>query len=114
MIIRKFSSLFTEILNQTDTLGTSENDEKVIERMMGALTEIAETAKANGEKNVLVVSSGGAITTILPVLGGEGMGLKNASVTMLYYKDGEFTLGVIGDMSYAERGAEIRAEQTAE
>ena len=74
---------------------------------------IAETAKANGEKNVLVVSSGGAITTILPVLGGEGLGLKNASVTMVYYKDGEFKLGVVGDMSYAERGAEIRSAEDA-
>ena len=75
---------------------------------LAALNEIAETAIANGEKNVLVVSSGGIINTIIPLLGGEGAELKNASVTMLYYNNGEFTLGVVGDMSYADRGAELR------
>ena len=101
-------SLFQDITVQTDTTGLAESLETAQTRFLAALNEIAETAIANGEKNVLVVSSGGIINTIIPLLGGEGAELKNASVTMLYYNNGEFTLGVVGDMSYADRGAELR------
>jgi len=104
-------TLFYDITMETDETGWAEDFDTAQTRLLTALTEIAETAKENGEKTVLVVSSGGIINTIIPLLGGEGGELSNASVTMLYYNDGEFTLGVVGDMSYVEQGAEIRGEE---
>ena len=78
-------SLYQDITVQTDTTGMAESLETAQERMMGALKEIAEAAVENSEKNILVVSSGGIINTIIPLLGGEVAELKNASVTMLYW-----------------------------
>ena len=94
----------------TDETGMAESHETATTRFVAALTEIVEEAKANEYSNVLVVSSGAIINTLLTYLDAPGGELENASVTMLYYNEGEFTLGEIGDTSYTELGAEIRGE----
>ncbi|VTR51860.1 Uncharacterised protein [Serratia fonticola] len=33
--------------------------------------------------------------------------LSNASVTRITYKNGEFTVGKLGDMSYVEKGTKL-------
>lgn len=35
------------------------------------------------------------------------MGVENASVTKILYKDGAYKVESVGDMSYAEKGREI-------
>ncbi|MNC76026.1 hypothetical protein D3C75_1276670 [compost metagenome] len=75
--------------------------------MQAALTDIARKVSAQGGGNVLIVSHGMAILAKL-----EGMTpeenlrapLQNASVTVITYKDGQFTVGKIGDMHYVEKG----------
>lgn len=34
------------------------------------------------------------------------LGLENASVTEIFYNDGEYKVESVGDMSYAEKGKE--------
>ncbi|MCX8650436.1 histidine phosphatase family protein [Gilliamella sp. B2776] len=87
--------------------GEAENYKKVKTRMQAALKVIAESAKAHGGGNVLVVSHGMAITAMVeewldtPVKGGLG----NASVTKIRYTDdGKFIVESLGDMSYVEKG----------
>ena len=92
----------------TNETGMAESYETATTRFVAALTEIVEEAKANGYSNVLVVSSGAIINTLLTYLDAPAGGIDNASVTMLYYNEGEFTLGEIGDTSYTELGAKIK------
>lgn len=77
-------------------------------RMVEVLTEIA---KAH-DGDVLVVSHGGAIMCALLGLFGldvqsfrtKGNRIANASVSIVEYKDGAFTLECIGDTTFLENG----------
>ena len=94
-------------LAEVDPSHTTENAAQVHQRMQAALTDIARKVSAQGGGNVLIVSHGMAILAML-----EGMTpeenlrapLQNASVTVITYKDGQFTVGKIGDMHYVEKG----------
>ncbi|OCG21712.1 histidine phosphatase family protein [Gilliamella sp. App4-10] len=87
--------------------GEAENYNKVKTRMQSSLKTIAESAKAQGGGNVLVVSHGMAITAMVeewldkPITAGLG----NASITKIRYTDdGKFVVESLGDMSYVEKG----------
>ncbi|MGX7417190.1 histidine phosphatase family protein [Carnobacterium gallinarum] len=78
-------------------------------RLKAGLTEIAEKESKSGDHNVLLVSHGLSISALIDTLF-DGFtlptgGLKNASVSIITYKDGEFTLGEVNDLSYLEKGA---------
>lgn len=100
--------LLLQIFVDTDETGLAENLPEATDRFVGALSEIAEEAKANGESNVLVVTSGEIINTLLLYLNESSRYIENASVTMLYYNNGEFTLGAIGDVTYSDIGAKSK------
>ncbi|MWP63042.1 histidine phosphatase family protein [Gilliamella sp. Pas-s25] len=87
--------------------GEAEDYNKVKTRMQASLKTIAESAKAQGGGNVLVVSHGMAIMAMVeewldtPITAGLG----NASVTKIRYTDdGKFIVESLGDMSYVEKG----------
>lgn len=84
----------------------AEDYETIAKRLDEGITEIVETESANGGGNVLVVSHGLALGALL-----EGIvpdftmpegGLKNASVSVVKYQDGEYTVESVGDMQYVE------------
>lgn len=77
-------------------------------RLKTGIKEIAEKESKKGKHNVLLVSHGLSISALIDTLF-DGFtlptgGIKNASVTKITYKDGEFTLGEVNDMSYLELG----------
>ncbi|HAZ2722872.1 histidine phosphatase family protein [Enterococcus faecalis] len=81
----------------------------ITKRLKKGLDKIVATESANpGNGNVLVVSHGLSISALLATLFDdfkvpEG-GLKNASVTTIHYKNGEYTLDKVNDVSYLEAG----------
>lgn len=96
-----------------------ETTQETTDRAMASLKAIAEA----NEGNVLVTSHGITVmlvaTAVDPAKAGEylatsGGGLGNCSVTIINYKDGEFTLESIGDESYRENGAAILAAAAEE
>lgn len=100
-------SLFNDITVQTDTTGQAESLDQVQARMLDALAQIVREAEAAGGGNVLAVSSGGIITSLIQLFTGSGASLVNASVTTLAYRDGVFILNTIGDTGYSALGATI-------
>lgn len=92
-----------------DTSGEAETFATVRARMQSELKAIAEETAAQGGGNVLLVSHGAAILAMVsdmsttPIVGQ----LPNASVTQITYKNREFTVGKLGDMSYVEKGAKL-------
>ncbi len=79
-------------------------------RLTEGLDDIVAKEAKKGNGNVLVVSHGLSISALLDTLipdfkVPEG-GLKNASVQILKYKDGEYTLEAVNDLSYVEKGKE--------
>jgi probable phosphoglycerate mutase len=87
--------------------GQAENYQQVANRMLDSITDIAKQAQQQGGGNVLVVSHGMAIASLLQALGDTSLTqpLSNASVTLLRYTDsGEFVIEAVNDMRYVERG----------
>jgi len=75
----------------------SESREKLLFRVMKALNKVAHTFP---EKNVIIVSHGGVINAILSHLTDNEYGskktiLKNGSISLLNYNDGEWNLEII-------------------
>ncbi|WMC94298.1 histidine phosphatase family protein [Kineothrix sp. MB12-C1] len=88
-----------------DALQAAESYDEILARAGAAMNQLVEESLAAGGGNVLVVSSGSQIPTILEMYvpddyNGEDIG--NCSVTILKYKDGNYTMEVVGDTSYRE------------
>ncbi|MEI4803715.1 histidine phosphatase family protein [Bacillus sp. FJAT-51639] len=77
-------------------------------RIKRELDKISEETAKNGGGNVLIVSHGIAITALVDMIDNSKikLGLENASVTKIHYKDGEYKIESVGDMSYVEKGKE--------
>ncbi|MFT4135420.1 histidine phosphatase family protein [Microbacterium sp.] len=77
-------------------------------RLTEGIDEIVAKEVKKGDGNVLVVSHGLSITalidTLVPDFEIPAGGLKNASVTTIVYKDGEYSIGDYNDLSYVEKG----------
>jgi len=88
----------------------AEDYNTITTRLTDAINEIAELESKKGDGNVLIVSHGLSISALLDTLFEDFElppdGLDNASVTVINYKDGEFSLGKINDLSYVEEGEE--------
>lgn len=92
-----------------DTSGGAETFAVVKARMQSELKAIAEETAAQGGGNVLLVSHGAAILAMVSDMSAAPIvePLSNASVTQITYRDGEFTVGKLGDMSFVEKGAKL-------
>lgn len=90
-----------------DELGEAENYDAIMKRSKEAMDAIIKETEAAGGGNALVVSSGSEIPSILElVVPGQykGESISNCSVTILTYKDGTYSVEIIGDKSYLEAG----------
>jgi broad specificity phosphatase PhoE len=92
--------VFYSALVEIDKSGDAESYGALCQRTYDALLTIAEESLNNGGGNVLVVSHGNAIMSILHQLGENAGEIANASVTKIIYKDGGFTVESINDTGY--------------
>lgn len=102
---------------ESDSAKWAETWEQLSGRILDGFTTIAQNLEKQGGGNALVVSHGMTIATLVDLLEPErpkDLALDNGSVTVVNFKNGEFTVETVGDMSYRARGAEIIAELEAE
>ena len=101
---------YRDVLNaikKIDRLGMAENFSQVEQRTQASLKEIAEKEMRKGDGNILVISHGMSILSMLLSLGGDRLFTKpldNAAVCKVTYQNGEFTVESMADMSYVEKG----------
>jgi broad specificity phosphatase PhoE len=86
----------------------AEDYDTITKRLKESIDEISKKESKKGDSNVLVVSHGLSIGALLDTLS-EGYklpagGLKNGSVTTIKYKNGEYSIEKVGDLSYIENG----------
>lgn len=96
-----------------DKMGVAEDYSQVQARTQESLKEIAENEIQFGNANILIVSHGMSILSMLLSLGGDKLftrPLDNAAVCKVTYQDGEFTVHSMADMSYLEQGRETAAK----
>ncbi|MDY0406726.1 histidine phosphatase family protein [Virgibacillus sp. 179-BFC.A HS] len=93
-----------------DETGEAENWKQITTRTREALDDISKKAAENGGGNVLVVSSGLSINALLESIDPKFTGeqLENASITKLTCEDGKYKIDSYNDMSYVEKGKELK------
>ena len=90
-----------------DPTQTAETYDQILARAQLAVDQMVAETQAVGGGNVLIVSSGGVIPTILKMIVPdqfEGGSLANCSVSIVEVKDGQYSLKVVGDTHYTETG----------
>lgn len=98
-----------EMIHAADPSGQAETYQQVAQRVTMAVKKIARQAQQQGGGNVLIVTHGMAIMTLLHELGDKNMthSLSNASVTRIRYTDaGKFVIEAIDDLSYVKKGSQ--------
>ena len=97
---------FADAIAANDEYGLAERYDDILSRAQAGLDHLIENSLAAGGGNVLVVSSGSQIPTILyilfPELEGEGIDVSNGSVTTVKYANGVFSLISINDTSFRD------------
>lgn len=96
------------MIKAADKSGQAESYPQIAQRVMKAVKEIAQDAQRRGGGNVLIVSHGIAIMTLMHELGDKSLSypLINASVSKIRYTDeGKFIIESINDVSYLQRGS---------
>lgn len=114
--LKKDPALLEQAINTfatLETLGVGEDYATVKARGQKALRDIAEKEAANGGGDILVVGHGMSIGVFLSDLDANGKKssgghMGNAAVSKLVYKDGKFYLESFGDMSYVEKGKQVK------
>lgn len=91
-----------------DVSWQAEDYQTVIARSKSALDDIVKDAQKNGQKNILVTSHGMTIAALVSSLDEKApvpaTGLKNASVSKITYKDGQYKVATVNDLTYVEKG----------
>jgi broad specificity phosphatase PhoE len=87
----------------------AEDYQTITDRLTAGFEELVKNeAEQAGSGNILLVSHGLSISALLDTYFDEFEvptgGLKNASVSVVKYQDGEFTLDSLNDMRYVEKG----------
>ncbi|MHC5216420.1 histidine phosphatase family protein [Enterococcus sp. LJL128] len=88
----------------------AEDYQAVVNRSKAAIEDIISEAKKDDADTILVVSHGMTLATILNELDPEATivipmeGLENASISKAVYKDGEWKVLSVNDMSFSEKG----------
>lgn len=101
-------------LAKADPKGLAENYEQVKARTQAALNTIVENAKANGDKNVLAISSGTSMQIMISDLTDDpakNKPLANAAVVKIVYKQGHYSVPEIGTLKYVEAGKKALNDQ---
>ena len=94
-------------IRKNDPLHAAETYDAIVARSRSAIEEIVRESLAAGGGNVLVVAHGGIIPTILETFvpgSYKGEDIANASVSIMEYRNGKFSVVSIGDMSYLKQG----------
>lgn len=101
-------------LVQVDTAGWAQPWEVIRERLLTAVTDMAETIDRQGGGNGLVVSHGMSIASLVWLLDPERprQHIDNGSVTVLSYNQGAFGVETVADLSYRELGREVLGHET--
>jgi broad specificity phosphatase PhoE len=110
---------FADVLSELDKKNVeegvnwlAEDSQTIIKRLRNALDDVVKDAEKEGANNVLIVSHGMSIITLLGELDPNAElpdgGLKNASISKVTYKDGKYTVDSVNDLSYVEKGQKAK------
>ncbi|HIG8799127.1 TPA: histidine phosphatase family protein [Raoultella terrigena] len=101
-------------LASADPRGMTESYDQVKQRVQAALATMLAQAKANGDKNILAISSGTAMQIMISDLTDDpakNKPLANAAVVKISYHNGRYWVDEIGSLKYVEAGKQALGEK---
>ncbi|MGK9298994.1 histidine phosphatase family protein [Melissococcus plutonius] len=112
MTPKSFANSVAELDKNNVKAGTNwpaENYKTITKRLTAGLNDITKKESKKKEKeNILIVSHGLSISALLNILDNSFSppkeGFKNASVSVIRYKNGKYKIQKINDTSYLEKG----------
>ena len=95
-----------DLIRAADPTKQAEDWELFSTRIKAEIDKISEESAKDGGGNVLVVVHGLLITALIEMIDSSKtkLGVENASVTKIVYKDGEYIVESVGDMNYVAKG----------
>lgn len=113
--ILRFADVLSELDKKNVEEGVNwpaEDSKTIVDRLTSALDDIVADAQKEGHDTILVVSHGMSIITLLGALDSEAelpaTGLSNASISTVSYKDGQYSVDSVNDMTYVENGEKAK------
>lgn len=101
-------------LASADPRGMTESYDQVKQRVQAALATMLAQAKADGDKNILAISSGTAMQIMISDLTDDpakNRPLANAAVVKISYHNGRYRVDEIGSLKYVEAGKQALGEK---
>lgn len=94
-----------------DETGIAEDWTQIEERTRRAIDTITQTSVANGDRTVLVTAHGLTINALLHMIDPNisTVQIPNAAVAKIVYRDGDYTIESMNDVSFIEKGAALRS-----
>lgn len=92
---------------RADSKGLAESYDQIKQRTQAALKSIADAARKQGDKNVLVVSSGTAMQIMISDLTNhpdKNKPVANGAVIKIICRDGKYQVSEVGTLRYIEAG----------
>jgi len=103
---RKMSDpAIAQAIHDQDPRGWAETYPQIASRLRAGMWDLLRAAQSAGGGNVLLVSHGGAIQSLLDLFvpgQADSADIPNTSITLLRYQDGRFSLLKVGDLSYQQ------------
>lgn len=100
-----------DAIAEIESSGKAETFDQVEQRTLDTLKQVAECeSRKENDSNVLIVAHGMSIIAMLDSIGGRELlrgHIDNVSVSKVIYKDGNFSVQTVGDMSYLEKGKNL-------
>lgn len=95
-----------DAIAHNDKSGMAEDYAHITARLRKGIEKVVQETAEKGGGNSLVVSHGSAIPTLLSLMTPEqyhGESIGNASLTILHYHNGVYTLQTVGDTRYMQK-----------
>lgn len=106
-----FQKAYCDSIAVLDETNEAEDYETALNRIMNCLNNICVENEEDDDVNVLLVVHGGMLRLIIDHCDKsyDVRNISNASVSKLEYDNGKFSVMSVNDMSYSEKGKEMRA-----
>lgn len=100
----------TDAISKADDKHDAETAEQVRNRMQSALSIMVKDALSHHDDKILAVSSGMSIGIMISDMTDnpfKNIGMGNAAIVKVEYRDGKYTVQDIGDMHFVEAGKKL-------
>lgn len=106
----EFQKAFCDSVAALDETKKAENYDCAVNRVLGSLKDICKENQEDEDVNVLLVIHGGILRLIIDYFDKtiDIRDMRNSSISKIIYDNGDVTIESVNDMTYSEKGRNMR------